>query len=291
MIISHQLETFIRVAESGSFSRAAEALFITPSAVIQQINNLESDLQVQLFQRTRHGTALTSAGAYLYREAGPLIQRGKEIQETLVRIDHQDHSRFHVGTSLLYKCRLFYDLWLRYSECCPEAQVDIINLTQMKEADKADLIEGIADGEPWQQKRQFLPLSSVPIACAVARSHPLAGLKKLTFEAMRPYTLVTIRSHMSEELDRLAQDAEAHSIHVEEVKAYDLSVFSRCIVNHTILQTPLCWKDIHPDLITLPCEWSYALPYGFHFKPDAGPSVQAFLDFVRKLKTSEVLHL
>ena len=55
-MLNHQLETFIQVAENGSFSKAAEKLYITPSAVIQQINNLEQDLQVTLLKRTRHGT-------------------------------------------------------------------------------------------------------------------------------------------------------------------------------------------------------------------------------------------
>lgn len=58
-MLNHQLETFIQVAENGSFSKGAEKLYITPSAVIQQINNLEQDLQVTLLKRTRHGTQLT----------------------------------------------------------------------------------------------------------------------------------------------------------------------------------------------------------------------------------------
>ena len=49
-MLNHQLETFIQVAENGSFSKAAEKLYITPSAVIQQINNLEQDLQVTLLK-------------------------------------------------------------------------------------------------------------------------------------------------------------------------------------------------------------------------------------------------
>jgi Transcriptional regulator len=44
-----QLETFLCVAEAGSFNKAAEQLSITPTAVIKQINLLESNLQVQLF--------------------------------------------------------------------------------------------------------------------------------------------------------------------------------------------------------------------------------------------------
>ena len=48
-----QLETFIVVADMGSFNKAAEALYITPPAVTKQINLLENDLGLQLFNRRR----------------------------------------------------------------------------------------------------------------------------------------------------------------------------------------------------------------------------------------------
>lgn len=50
-----QLETFICVVEAGSFSKAADKLFISPPAVIKQINSLEASLGVQLFSRTHRG--------------------------------------------------------------------------------------------------------------------------------------------------------------------------------------------------------------------------------------------
>ena len=60
-----QLDTFIKVAESGSFSKAAQALFITPTAVIKQMNLLESRLGLTLFHRSHQGLSLTRAGRSL----------------------------------------------------------------------------------------------------------------------------------------------------------------------------------------------------------------------------------
>ena len=59
---NHQLETFIRVADAGSFNKAAEESYITPTAIIKQINLLEDSLGVKLFERTRRGLTLTKAG-------------------------------------------------------------------------------------------------------------------------------------------------------------------------------------------------------------------------------------
>ena len=54
-----QLDTFIRVADAGSFNKAAEELYITPTAIIKQINLLEASLDVKLFERTHRGLHLT----------------------------------------------------------------------------------------------------------------------------------------------------------------------------------------------------------------------------------------
>lgn len=67
-----QIETFIKVADAGSFNKAAEELYITPTAVIKQINLLESSLDLVLFERTHRGLILTNAGKSLYQALSTL---------------------------------------------------------------------------------------------------------------------------------------------------------------------------------------------------------------------------
>ena len=73
-----QLETFLAVVESGSFNKAAERLYISPPAVIKQINLLEKSLDLQLFVRTHRGLRLTKAGQSLYQDAKYIIQYCKD---------------------------------------------------------------------------------------------------------------------------------------------------------------------------------------------------------------------
>ena len=77
---NHQLDTFIQVADAGSFSKAAEALFISPTAVMKQINLLEDSLTVQLFERSPRGLTLTNAGKSYYQDAKYMIQYAKDAQ-------------------------------------------------------------------------------------------------------------------------------------------------------------------------------------------------------------------
>ena len=65
MMYNPQLDTFICVVEAGSFSKAAEELYISAPAVIKQINSLEKSLDLQLFERTHRGLIITEAGKSL----------------------------------------------------------------------------------------------------------------------------------------------------------------------------------------------------------------------------------
>lgn len=69
-----QLDTFVCVVESGSFSKAADKLYISPPAVIKQINSLEASLGLQLFLRTHRGLIPTQAGESLYKDAKYIIR-------------------------------------------------------------------------------------------------------------------------------------------------------------------------------------------------------------------------
>lgn len=88
MMYNPQLETFICAADEGSFSKAAEKMYISAPAVIKQINSLEGSLGLQLFDRTHRGLSLTSAGESLYSDANissgtaGSLWKGQKLQQT-----------------------------------------------------------------------------------------------------------------------------------------------------------------------------------------------------------------
>lgn len=64
-----QLAIFVCVADCGSFTRAASKLYISPTAVMKQMNALEAHLDLKLIERSSHGIRLTPAGEVIYRDA------------------------------------------------------------------------------------------------------------------------------------------------------------------------------------------------------------------------------
>lgn len=74
-----QLEAFISIAETGSFSKTAEKLFITQPTVSSYISALESELGSKLFLRSANGAVLTDDGKMLYEKASEMIKIKNDI--------------------------------------------------------------------------------------------------------------------------------------------------------------------------------------------------------------------
>lgn len=108
-----QLLTFVRVAETGSLTQAAEKLYITPAAVMKQMNALETRLELRLIERSNQGVRLTRAGEYLYGEALKLIAASDAAVERAREIQSREGRVIRVGSSFLNPGRELADWWNR----------------------------------------------------------------------------------------------------------------------------------------------------------------------------------
>ncbi len=107
------LSTFVRAVDCGSFTKAADQLFISPTAVMKQVNLLEAHLKLKLIQRTSRGIRLTPAGEVIYKDAKFLFEYSKRSVESARQAMETDGRTFRVGTSLLNPAKPFMDLWYR----------------------------------------------------------------------------------------------------------------------------------------------------------------------------------
>lgn len=121
-----QLDTFIKVADAGSFNKAAEDSFITPTAVIKQINLLERSLDVKLFERTHRGLKLTKAGQSLYQDAKYVIQYCRESIVRAKNAMQNEDTVIRIGSSPMTPAQLLVQLWPEFQEYCPDMKFEII---------------------------------------------------------------------------------------------------------------------------------------------------------------------
>ncbi len=78
-----KLKIFHTVAEASSFTKASTILNLSQSAISRQIQALESDLKVQLFERHARGLVLTENGEYLYKSAHEVISKLRDVEANL----------------------------------------------------------------------------------------------------------------------------------------------------------------------------------------------------------------
>ena len=78
-----KLKIFHSVAEASSFTKAATILNLSQSAISRQIQSLEQDLKIQLFERHARGLVLTDNGKYLFQTAHEVISKLKDVEATL----------------------------------------------------------------------------------------------------------------------------------------------------------------------------------------------------------------
>ncbi|WP_044874826.1 LysR family transcriptional regulator [Pseudomonas sp. LFM046] len=102
------LSMFVATAEHGSFSRAAEQLGKTPSALTKAVTHLEEDLGVRLFERSTRRTVLTEAGRVYLETARLVLQRLHEVGEELGQLQHGLHGMLRLTAPLAFG-RAFLD--------------------------------------------------------------------------------------------------------------------------------------------------------------------------------------
>lgn len=292
MMYNPQLETFLRVADAGSFNKAAEESFITPTAVIKQINLLEASLDVQLFERTHRGIVLTKAGKSLYQDAKYVIQYSKEAVIRAQNAMQENTDVIRIGTSPMTPVQFLMQLWPKIQENCPGMKFQIVPFENTPEnarnilgnlGQNIDVIGGIFD-ETMLRLRGCagLELFYTPLCCAVSVYHPLAEKNILRMEDLYGQNLMLMRRNWSMYVDRLRDDIWQNHPQINIIDFYDVNVFNRCENGNDILMAVSVWENVHPLLKIIPVEWKHSIPYGLLHSQQPSDTVKRFLEAAKK---------
>lgn len=291
-----QLETFIKVADAGSFNKAAEQSFITPTAVIKQINFLEAGLGVALFDRTHRGLTLTKAGKSLYRDSKYIIQYCRDSVVRAKNAMQQDEQIIRIGTSPMTPAQVLSALWPKIHEHYPNMKFQLVPFENTPENAKEilanlgqniDIVAGIFDETLLDlRKCKGFELMRNPICCAVSINHPLAEKDKLKVTDLYGENLMLIHRGWSHYVDKLRDDLWMNhpQIKIIDFEFYNVSVFNQCENSNDILMAIDSWQSVHPLLKIIPVEWDYSIPYGLLHSPEPTKTVQDFLSIIQTIK-------
>ena len=296
-MLNSNLKAFVRVAECGSFTKAAESLYLSPTAVMKQINALEKHMDLILLERSPAGVRLTAAGEVIYQDAKFLLDYSRRSIANARQKMETDSRTFCVGTSMLNPARPFMELWYQVSREFPNYKLHLVPYEDNHEGilaeiarlgEKFDFLIGVCDSRRWLDQCNMFPLGRYPKMCAVSREHRLAGKECLELSDLYGETLMMVAEGDSGTNDFIRNDLRRNhpAIRLEDTPHfYDISVFNRCAETENVLLTLECWKDVHPALVTLPVQWSYSIPYGLLYALHPREDVKRFVETVKDLGT------
>ena len=121
-----KLKIFHTVAEAGSFTNASTILNLSQSAISRQIQSLEKDLKIHLFERHARGLVLTSNGEYLYKTANDVISKLKDVESTLSEDKDKINGKLTVTTVVSFGTTWLTPRIQEFMSLHPDLEVELI---------------------------------------------------------------------------------------------------------------------------------------------------------------------
>ena len=190
-----QLRGFCEVARQGSFTRAADRLFLTQPAVSQQIRALEEELGQSLLERGRKGVRLTHAGEVLFRRARSVLGEVAAARAELEEMGTHVRGRVLLATSDTNCTYVLPPVLRRFRERFPEVEVDIRNKmsSEVGELVLADEIDfGLATLPIRDRGLSTEPVFERSDAWICPAGHPLSGRKAILPATAGRYPLLAL---------------------------------------------------------------------------------------------------
>src|SRR6478672_2268562 len=119
------MEMFVRVVETGSFSKAAKEFATTQPTVTKQVAATEARLKVRLLNRNTRGVSLTEAGALYYEKCKDIVRSLEDADSVVQTRQSQAHGLLRISSSVAFGRRVLVPLSLEFMRQHPQLQVDL----------------------------------------------------------------------------------------------------------------------------------------------------------------------
>jgi LysR family transcriptional regulator, nitrogen assimilation regulatory protein len=194
------LESFVRVAELGSFSKAARVLDIAQPALSRQVRSLETDLRETLLLRNGRGVTLTDAGRRLFEHGVQILQRVSQAREDLGAQRDAEVGRVTIGLPPSIGRRLTLPLIEGFREHLPRARLTIVeglsaNIAEWLTSGRADL--GLLYNPDAQPALEITPLLRERLCLVEAARTRKGGKAAVPLRELGSYPLILPERHQS----------------------------------------------------------------------------------------------
>lgn len=190
-MLLRQIQYFMAVAESHHFTKAAKQLFVSQSALSQQINKLEDDLGVKLLDRISHPITLTPAGEEFYRCAQKIISDINHLELQMQHYARDNQGTLHVGVITGLGKLPLTDIFSKFNtEISPQMQFSLTNclskkLCHMQGNHEIDIAIMAVPDELSTTDFELLSLQHEPFMVILPPAHPMANQAQINLKDLQ----------------------------------------------------------------------------------------------------------
>lgn len=186
-----QLKYFVAVAEELNFRRAAEKLYMQQPPLSRQIRQLETELGVELFQRTKRSVALTEAGKVFLDEARLTLAQAQQAVNAAQQT--QTTNKLTIGFSLCAFDRILPEIIKIFQQQYPDNLVDLIEMPKEKQIEalltnKIDI--GFCYAPIIQPELYSLTILSEPLVVVLPPDHPLVEQEQIELKLLHAESFI-----------------------------------------------------------------------------------------------------
>lgn len=205
------LSYFVDISKRESFTKAADDIYVSQSALSKSVKSLEQELNVTLIDRTSKSFNLTEEGRILYVEGEKLLQYIDESQDEIIEKIHRSRGRLRIGVPPVISTVYFSQLLFRFIKQYPNIELEIsevgANIVQNQinagNIDIGVVILPIINSDNYH----IIPAMSSDNALIVNKDHPLASRDEVDFKELEHEDfLILDRTYMLH--DRIIKNCE-----------------------------------------------------------------------------------
>lgn len=277
------LRLFLSVADKGSFSGAEADSFLSKQAIIKQLNALETELGVHLFERSNQGVKLTEAGQTFYQGACRLLEmqdqliadcRKRSREANTLRVGNVEHQALLSAVTDAFSVR-YPDVAIR--------QVIHPNHSGEYRVEHGimDVAETFYNPTLATMDVSYTPLIELPYKAVVREGHPLAGRRKVRLSELRPFRTVIFRPMTKPAyLDALRETFVGceEKLDIRSDVNRQVPVAFGCAEGDDVLLSPNYFIYHLPHVKLLGLEEGWSQEYGILYRPSPSVWVKRYVD-------------
>lgn len=196
-----QLSAFVAVADTGSFTLAAERLFITQSALSSLIKELEQQLGLRLFDRSTRRLRLSETGRELYPQVEKILHDLEGVISEVGNLKALQRGSVRVAVPQLLACTLLPEVMAGFHVQHPNVHLRLVDCaveSVMARVFSGEVDIGLGPERDANSDIDARPLFTLPFLAVMPPAHPLARRRRLHWDDLSGQPLITLQGQFTE---------------------------------------------------------------------------------------------